>query len=178
MRQTRPTTRLTSMPRLVAGLAVAAALLPGAALAAPCPTAMPVVGEYSSGFGSRGRGFHPGVDLRAPNGSPVRAAAGGTVVFTGRWYAYGTIIDIEHRDGSVSRYAHLSRVAAEVRAGVQVLPGQLIGAVGRTGRTTGAHLHIELRRFGRPVDAWPWLTRTACSDDGTQLAEGDVLPAR
>lgn len=177
MRQTRPT-RLTSMPRTIAGLAAAAVLLPGALHAAPCPIAMPVVGEYSSGFGQRGRGFHPGVDLRAPHGAPVRAAAGGTVVFTGRWYAYGTIIDIEHRDGSVGRYAHLSRIAAEVRPGAQVMPGQLIGAVGRTGRTTGAHLHVELRRFGRPVDPWPWLSRTACSDDGTLVAEGAVLPRR
>jgi murein DD-endopeptidase MepM/ murein hydrolase activator NlpD len=172
MRQTRPTTRLTSMPRAIAGLALAAALLPGAVHAAPCPIAMPVVGEYSSGYGHRGRGFHPGVDLRAPHGAPVRAAAGGTVVFTGRWYAYGTIIDIEHRDGSIARYAHLSRIDAAVRPGVTVLPGQAIGAVGRTGRTTGAHLHVELRRAGRPVDPWPWLTRTACFDDGTQVAEG------
>ncbi|BDG73238.1 M23 family metallopeptidase [Roseomonas fluvialis] len=177
MRQTRPTTRLTSMPT-VAGLVLAAALLPGAVQAAPCPIALPVAGEYSSGFGPRGRGFHPGVDLRAPHGSPVRAAVGGTVVFTGRWYAYGTIIDIEHRDGTVARYAHLSRIAAEVRPGAQVLPGQLIGAVGRTGRTTGAHLHVELRRFGRPVDPWPWLTRTACNSDGTQVAEGAEAPRR
>jgi murein DD-endopeptidase MepM/ murein hydrolase activator NlpD len=177
MRQTRPTTRLTSMRRGIAGLAVATALLPATALAAPCPIALPVVGEYSSGFGSRGRGFHPGVDLRAPHGSPIRAAAGGTVVFTGRWYAYGTIIDIEHRDGTVARYAHLSRIDRQVRPGATVLPGQLIGAVGRTGRTTGAHLHIELRRFGRPVDPWPWLTRTACTDDGTQVAEG-AAPTR
>lgn len=172
MRQTRPNTRLTSMPGAIAGLAIAAALLPTPLRAAPCPIALPVVGEFSSGFGPRGRGFHPGVDLRAPHGSPVRAAAGGTVVFVGRWYAYGTIIDIEHRDGSVARYAHLSQVTREVRPGTEVLPGQLIGAVGRTGRTTGAHLHVELRRHGRPVDPWPWLTRTACLDDGTQVAEG------
>jgi len=172
MRQTRRTTRLTSLQGSIAGLAFAAALLPATARAAPCPIALPVVGEYSSGFGPRGRGFHPGVDLRAPHGAPVRAAAGGTVVFTGRWYAYGTIIDIEHRDGSIARYAHLSRIEAEIRPGAAVLPGQLIGAVGRTGRTTGAHLHVELRRHGRPVDPWPWLTRTACTDDGTQVAEG------
>jgi murein DD-endopeptidase MepM/ murein hydrolase activator NlpD len=178
MRQTRPLTRLTSMPGAIAGLAFAAALLPAQLAAAPCPTGMPVAGEYSSGFGYRGRGFHPGLDLRAPHGSPIRAASGGTVVFTGRWYAYGTIIDIEHRDGSVARYAHLSRIAAEVRPGATVLPGQLIGAVGRTGRTTGAHLHVELRRHGRPVDPWPWLTRTACTDEGTQVAEGAAPPQR
>jgi murein DD-endopeptidase MepM/ murein hydrolase activator NlpD len=170
MRQTRRTTRLASMPAALAGLALAAALPAAPALAAPCPIALPVAGEFSSGFGPRGRGFHPGLDLRAPHGSPVRAAAGGTVVFTGRWYAYGTIIDIEHRDGSIARYAHLSRIDPAVRPGAAVLPGQLIGAVGRTGRTTGAHLHVELRRHGRPVDPWPWLTRTACVDD-TLVAE-------
>jgi murein DD-endopeptidase MepM/ murein hydrolase activator NlpD len=162
MRPTRRTPRLTDLAVSLAGLAVAAAVLPAAASAAPCPTGMPVAGEHSSGFGHRGRGFHPGVDIRAPHGTPVRAAAGGTVVYAGRYYAYGTIIDIEHRDGSIGRYAHLSRVAPIVRQGGVVMPGEVIGNVGRTGRTTGAHLHVELRRNGRAVDPWPWLTRTAC----------------
>jgi murein DD-endopeptidase MepM/ murein hydrolase activator NlpD len=166
MRHTRP----IPAGRAAAGFAFAAMLLGGAAQAAPCPQALPVAGEYSSGFGPRGRGFHPGVDLRAPHGTPVRAAVGGTVVFAGRWYAYGTIIDIEHRDGTVARYAHLSRIGPGVAPGATVQPGQQIGAVGRTGRTTGAHLHVELRRHGRPVDPWPWLTRTACTG-GTELAE-------
>ncbi len=178
MRKTRTTPRLPVLLPAAGSLLLAAALLPSGAHGAPCPIAMPVVGEFSSGFGPRGRGFHAGVDLRAPHGSPVRAPVGGTVVFAGRWYAYGTIIDIEHRDGSVARYAHLATIAAGVGPGAQVLPGQLIGTVGRTGRTTGAHLHIELRRDGRPVDPWPWLTRTACRPDGTQLAEGAALPTR
>lgn len=143
---------------------------PRAALAAPCPVAVPVVGEFSSGFGPRGRRLHPGVDIRAPVGTPVRAPVGGVVVFAGRYYAYGLMVDIRHRDGSVSRYAHLSRIAPAAGVGSIVAPGETIGAVGRTGRTTGAHLHIELRREGRPVDPWPWLTRTACLDD-RQLAE-------
>ena len=152
-------------------LVMAAALLaPAVASAAPCPIALPVSGEYSSGFGYRGRGFHPGVDLRAPIGSQVRAAVGGTVVFAGRYYAYGVMIEIRHQDGSVARYAHLSGVARGLQVGDVVMPGQPIGAVGRTGRTTGPHLHVELRRDGRPVDPWPWLTRTACTED-TQIAE-------
>jgi murein DD-endopeptidase MepM/ murein hydrolase activator NlpD len=170
MRRTRRSPWLTVLAAPLAGLALAAALPPDGASAAPCPTGMPVAGEYSSGFGYRGRGFHPGVDIRAPHGAPVRAAAGGSVVYVGRYYAYGTIIDVEHRDGSVGRYAHLSRVAPIVRLGSVVLPGEVIGAVGRTGRTTGAHLHVELRRNGRPVDPWPWLTRTACIET-PQLAE-------
>jgi len=150
---------------LRAGAVAAVALLPATAAAAPCPVVLPVAGEFSSGFGQRGRGFHPGVDLRAPTGTPIRAAAGGTVVFAGRYYAYGIILDIRHSDGSVARYAHLSRIARGLTPGATVAGGQEIGAVGRTGRTTGAHLHIELRRDGRPVDPWPWLTRTACRSD-------------
>jgi murein DD-endopeptidase MepM/ murein hydrolase activator NlpD len=148
-----------------AGLVAALALLPAAATAAPCPVALPVAGEFSSGFGPRGRGFHAGVDLRAPVGTPIRAATGGTVIHAGRYYAYGLIVEIRHADGSVARYAHLSRIAPGLRAGMPVAGGERIGAVGRTGRTTGAHLHLELRREGRAVDPWPWLTRTACRTD-------------
>lgn len=154
---------------LAGGAGMAATVTPRTAEAAPCPIYTPVVGaEYSSGFHYRGRRFHPGVDLRAPIGTPVQAPVGGRVVFTGRWYAYGLIVDIQHNDGSLSRYAHLSRI--DVLPGAAVRPGQRIGAVGRTGRTTGSHLHVELRRGGRPEDPWPWLTRTACIDS-VELAE-------
>jgi murein DD-endopeptidase MepM/ murein hydrolase activator NlpD len=156
----------------LAGAAVTSAWAsgPAPAAAAPCPIALPVVGEFSSGFGYRGRRMHPGVDLRAPVGTPVHAAVGGTVVHAGRYYAYGIMVDIEHQDGSRARYAHLRGLSQGVHLGARVSPGQQIGAVGRTGRTTGAHLHIELRRNGRAEDPWPWLTRTACLDD-RQLAE-------
>ncbi|HYF06147.1 MAG TPA: peptidoglycan DD-metalloendopeptidase family protein [Acetobacteraceae bacterium] len=140
------------------------------ALAAPCPIVLPVAGELSSGFGRRWRRSHPGVDLAAPVGTPVMAPVGGTVVFAGRSFGYGLMVEIEHRDGSRARYAHLSGFAPGVSAGATVAPGQRIGAVGRTGRTTGAHLHVELRRNGRAEDPWPWLTRTACLDE-RQLAE-------
>lgn len=154
---------------LAGGAIAAAAITPGTAEAAPCPIYTPVVGaEFSSGFHYRGRRFHPGVDLRAPIGTPVQAPVGGRVIYTGRWYAYGLIVDIQHNDGSMSRYAHLSRI--DVQTGAAVRPGQQIGSVGRTGRTTGSHLHVELRRNGRPEDPWPWLTRTACIDN-QQLAE-------
>lgn len=155
------------MPRLLrrlpAGAALFAATLAApAALSAPCPIALPVQGEFSSGFGHRRGGFHPGVDLRAPVGTPVTAAAGGTVTMADRWYALGLTVEILHADGSRARYAHLSSFAPGIAPGAKVAPGQRIGAVGRTGRTTGAHLHVELRRDGRAVDPWPWLTRTAC----------------
>ena len=129
-----------------------------------------MAGEYSSGFGRRGRGFHPGVDIRAPYGSPIHAARAGRVIFAGRYYAYGLIVDVEHADGTVARYAHLSRIAPGAVVGAQIGPNGAIGAVGRTGRTTGAHLHIELRVDGRPVNPWPWLTQTACLED-RQVAE-------
>lgn len=174
MRQTRLATRLTRLSGLtgrICGILLAGtALLPAAAVAAPCPVGMPVAGEFSSGFGSRGRGYHPGVDIRAPIGTTVRAATGGTVVFAGRYYGYGIMVDIEHRDGTRARYAHLAGIAPGTVVGSRVAAGQMVGRVGRTGRTTGPHLHVELRRNGQAVDPWPWLTRTACTDS-VEVAE-------
>jgi murein DD-endopeptidase MepM/ murein hydrolase activator NlpD len=152
------------MMRATLALGAAALLLAATpAVAAPCPSGLPVAGQVSSGFGIRHGRMHPGVDLRAPVGTPVHAAAGGTVVFAGRYYHYGLLIEIEHQDGSRARYAHLSRFAPGLVAGRAVRGGEQIGAVGRTGRTTGAHLHVELRREGRAVDPWPWMTGTACN---------------
>lgn len=144
--------------------------LPAEALAAPCPVAMPVAGEFSSGFGPRHGRMHSGVDLRAPVGTPVRAVLPGTVIFAGRYFDYGLMVELRHEDGTRSRYAHLSRLGPGLAVGTRLDVGQAIGAVGRTGRTTGANLHVELRRGGRPVDPWPWLTRTACTSL-TEIAE-------
>jgi murein DD-endopeptidase MepM/ murein hydrolase activator NlpD len=159
---------MTSARRI--SLAALLAALPGAALAAPCPVAMPVAGEYSSGFGMRHGRPHPGVDIRAPVGTPVAAAGAGIVVFAGRYFDYGLMIDIEHPDGSRARYAHLARFAPGIGVGAAVGAGQEIGLVGRTGRTTGANLHVELRRDGRPVDPWPWLNGSRCAAF-TEVAE-------
>lgn len=137
---------------------------PTPAEAAPCGVGLPVAGQVSSGFGMRHGRMHPGLDLRAPIGTAVNAAASGRVVFLGSYYHYGLMVEIEHPGGTRARYAHLSRFAPGLRVGQEVGGGQLIGAVGRTGRTTGPHLHIELRRDGRPVDPWPWLTGQACGD--------------
>lgn len=146
-----------------------------AALSAPCPVAMPVAGEFSSGYGPRHGRPHPGVDIRAPIGTPVTAAGPGVVVFAGRYFDYGLMVEIEHPDGSRARYAHLARFAPGTRAGAAVRAGEEIGVVGRTGRTTGANLHVELRREGRPENPWPWLTRSACVP-WTEVAE--ARPAR
>ena len=143
---------------------------PAGALAAPCPAGLPVEGQFSSGYGMRHGRPHPGVDIRAPVGTPVEAAAPGTVIFAGRYFDYGLMVDIEHPDGSRARYAHLAGFAPGIAAGATVPAGQRIGAVGRTGRITGTNLHVELRRDGRAVDPWPWLTGTACTPV-TEVAE-------
>ena len=170
MRQTRLTRGLSFAAGFGAACAAILAIAPRAALAGPCDGILPVAGEYSSGFGYRGRGFHPGVDIRAPYGAPITAARAGRVVFAGRYFAYGLIVDVEHADGTIGRYAHLSRLAPGVAVGAPVGPNGAIGSVGRTWRTTGAHLHFELRVDGRPVNPWPWLNQVACLDT-RQVAE-------
>ena len=113
-----------------------------------------------------GRGmssYHAGIDLMAPYGSPVRAAAAGTVTYAARYYAYGNIIDIAHPDGTTTRYAHLSRYAPNIRPGTQVAMGQEIGAIGTSGNAHGAHLHFEVRINGRPVDPKPFIQLAVCN---------------
>lgn len=121
------------------------------------PTVLPVTsGYFSSNYGSRidpfsGRStLHEGIDFVAPTGTRVQAAAGGTVLAS-EWFAdYGNIVEIDHGDGLTSRYAHLSR--RKVKVGDVVLKGQPIGDLGSTGRSTGPHLHFEVRRNGVAVN--------------------------
>lgn len=108
--------------------------------------------RVSSAFGPRSDGFHPGLDLAAPYGSPVRAAAAGIVVSAGWSGEYGKMIDLRSKNGMVTRYAHLSVINAKVRVGRPVASGQTIGAVGMTGNTTGPHLHFEVRFAGHVSD--------------------------
>jgi murein DD-endopeptidase MepM/ murein hydrolase activator NlpD len=121
------------------------------------PTTLPVaMGYYSSNFGYRvdpfnGRqAFHTGVDLIAPTGTPVMAAAGGVVSKAAFVPDYGKFIDVDHDNGLTSRYAHLSKTL--VRVGDVVMKGQVIAAVGSTGRATGPHLHFEVREKGIPLN--------------------------
>jgi murein DD-endopeptidase MepM/ murein hydrolase activator NlpD len=121
------------------------------------PTTMPVAaGYYSSNYGYRldpitGRSsFHTGVDIIAGAGTSVMAAAGGKVSHSGHMAEYGLVVEVDHDNGLTSRYAHLSR--SLVKVGDVVMKGQLIAQVGATGRTTGPHLHFEVREKGIPLN--------------------------
>jgi len=126
------------------------------------PNTLPASLDYiSSGFGYRldpftgGGAFHAGLDFRGPIGAPIRAAAAGAVSFTGVKQGYGNCVEISHGNGLLTRYAHMSRI--EARVGGAIGPGQVIGAIGNTGRSTGPHLHFEVRIADRPVDPRPFL---------------------
>lgn len=114
------------------------------------PKGYPVIGRITSGFGRRGRGFHPGIDIAGPVGTPIRATADGIVVFASRKGGYGKLIEIDHGNGYSTRYGHLMGFA--VKKGERVRKGQVIGWIGLTGRTTGPHLHYEVRRNNIPVN--------------------------
>ena len=106
--------------------------------------------------------YHSGVDLTAPYGSPVRAAAPGSVVFAGTYYGYGNMIDIRHDDGTVTRYAHLSKFAKGLHSGTEVGLGEEIGKIGTSGNAHGAHLHFEVRMNGHAIDPAPFLAMASC----------------
>lgn len=114
------------------------------------PSIWPVEGRFTDDFGVRGnpfgRGsaeFHAGQDIAAAWGTPVAAAGGGVVSFAGSQSGYGNIVVVEHGNGLTTRYGHLSRV--EAVQGQQVARGDMIGRIGSTGRSTGPHLHYEVR---------------------------------
>ncbi|MCK9540529.1 MAG: M23 family metallopeptidase [Novosphingobium sp.] len=145
--------------RLGASLARMTALEEGLA---GIPHALPASLEFiSSGFGYRadpfggGAAFHSGLDFRGPHGAPIYAAAKGTVSFVGRKQGYGNCVEIDHGNGLMTRYAHMS--AFRTREGQDVEPGDVIGAIGNTGRSTGPHLHFEVRIHDRPVNPRPFL---------------------
>jgi murein DD-endopeptidase MepM/ murein hydrolase activator NlpD len=101
------------------------------------------VGTLTSHFGPRGDSFHDGIDIAAPEGTPVHAARDGRVIYSDQIPGYGNIVIVEHEGGLSSVYAHNSR--NEVSQGDFVRQGEAVSRVGRTGRTTGANLHFEIR---------------------------------
>ncbi|WP_295405477.1 M23 family metallopeptidase [uncultured Thiocystis sp.] len=129
------------------------------------PSSWPVRSGYiTSRFGFRihptknVRIFHEGVDIASPRGTPILAAADGVVTFSGRRNGYGQVIDIRHRDGLVTRYAHNHKNL--VQEGQMVGQGQKIATVGSTGVATGPHLHFEVRKGGKAVNPMPYLGDT------------------
>src|SRR5271166_6630722 len=126
---------------------------------------------------SRGFGHgHTGVDLMAPYGSPIRAAAAGTVLYAGWYFAYGNIVDIRHTDGLITRYAHMSEFAPGIAPGAPVAAGAVIGRVGMTGRAHGPHVHFEVRVDGHPVDPKPYLALAPCRQPAPEPLEGARAP--
>ncbi len=127
------------------------------------PYRKPVIGEveFTSGFGVRSDPFlgrpamHTGLDFRAASGDPVRATANGKVVSSGWAGGYGRMVEIDHGNGLSTRYGHLSEI--HVKVGDIIKIGQVIGAVGSTGRSTGPHLHYETRIDGDAVDPQKFL---------------------
>ncbi len=126
------------------------------------PHALPASLEFiSSGFGYRsdpfngGAAFHAGLDFRGPYGAPIYAAARGMVSFVGQKQGYGNCVEISHGNGLMTRYAHMSGFAAV--PGQEVNAGDAIGAIGSSGRSTGPHLHFEVRINDRPVNPRPFL---------------------
>lgn len=104
----------------------------------------PASGDVSSRFGPRGNSSHDGIDIRAFEGSPVRAAADGVVVYSDRLRGYGNVVILQHRSGLSTVYAH--NQANLARVGARVRRGDVIASVGQTGKTTGPNLHFEVRR--------------------------------
>ena len=113
-------------------------------------------GPMSSGFGQRvdplhhHPSMHTGVDLPASEGTPIPAAKAGTVIFAGERGGYGNAVELQHDDGTTTLYAHASEVL--VTRGQFVPEGAAVATVGQTGRSTGPHLHLEVREGGHPID--------------------------
>jgi len=125
------------------------------------PIGRPCQGYISSGFGRRkdpftGKpAFHTGIDIVSYPGTPVRATADGKVIYAGRHPGYGKVVVIRHGFGYSTLYGHLQKI--KVRAGQKVRRGEVIGYLGSTGRSTGPHLHYEVRRYGRYLNPSKYL---------------------
>jgi len=124
---------------------------------ATVPSGMPVTGYLTDDFGVRSNPFggegsevHPGLDIAAEWGTAVNVTADGIVVLAAPHAGYGNLVTVYHSNGITTRYGHLSKISVEV--GQKVKRGDLIGNVGSTGRSTGPHLHYEVRENDQPVD--------------------------
>jgi len=121
----------------------------------------PASGTISSSFGPRRNAHHDGIDIAAPEGTPIRAALDGTVVYTGSLRGYGKVVILAHDGGLTTVYAHNSKNM--VQHGARVRRGTVIASVGQTGRTTGPNLHFEVRKDNRARDPLAYLPKKAAS---------------
>jgi lipoprotein NlpD len=121
---------------------------PRAASDGTAPLAWPLKGVLYGRYGVRAGQRHDGIDIAAPEGTPVLAAADGAVIYAGEQAGYGAIVIVRHAGGLVTLYAHNSKLLVE--DGDRVRRGQPVARVGQTGRTTGPHLHFEVREGTRP----------------------------
>ncbi|HEY0080684.1 MAG TPA: peptidoglycan DD-metalloendopeptidase family protein [Pyrinomonadaceae bacterium] len=140
------------------------------------PSIWPVEGRMTDDFGLRGNPFggdssefHAGQDIATNWGTPVVAAGSGTVTFAGTQNGYGQVVILDHGNGLTTRYGHLSRI--EVEVGQELTRGQELGRVGSTGRSTGPHLHYEVRIYDTAVNPRGYLPGQESSENGVE-AEG------
>lgn len=139
------------------------------------PTIWPVMGEITGHFGERldpfsGEGaFHTGIDIASHYGDAIHAAADGVVTLADKRAGYGMLVIIDHGFGVTTWYGHLSRF--NTQAGMRVKRGDIIGYEGDTGRSTGPHLHYEVRIYNTPINPWRYLQNSAPPADGSSAAD-------
>ena len=131
----------------------------------------PASGPVSSNFGPRGNAHHDGIDIAVPEGTPIRAALEGTVVYVGALRGYGKVVILSHEDGLTTVYAHNSKNL--VGQGTRVHRGTVIASVGQTGRTTGPNLHFEVRKDNQARDPMAFLPKKTPS---SLVAQGSKHP--
>jgi lipoprotein NlpD len=133
---------------------------PGKGVSRPAPATRgmidwPLRGVLYGRFGKKGKEPHDGIDLAAPSGTPVKTAQEGTVLYAGEQQGYGLIVIVQHPNGIITLYAHNRDL--RVTTGQTVRRSQVIATVGESGRTSGPHLHFEVRVDGKPVDPLDYL---------------------
>lgn len=140
------------------------------------PSGWPVTGRLMDGFGKRmdpfsGEGaMHTGVDITAPMGTPIKATADGIVMFANWNYGYGRCVIVDHGNGYQTLYGHMSHI--DVIDGQEIRQGETVGLVGSSGRSTGTHVHYEVRVHSTPVNPYKFLIRPV----GTKTAAVSEFP--
>lgn len=137
---------------------------------------VPAQGTITSGFGKRWGRMHKGIDIAAPVGTPIVAAASGVVTVAG-WNngGYGNLVDIQHPDGSTTRYGHNSAILVQV--GQPVKRGDAIALMGNTGHSTGSHLHFEIRYNGVATNPAPLLGTEAIASSSNTSPRTNLFPS-